>query len=340
MKIYLTESQYDEIFKTLSSGEENLFDEKIANRMLSERYDEIISRFSENIENVSVNTIKEKLSKLMTRCMEKERNIRPMLEKLCAKTVFECFDIPDGEFDFKCNLVDSVDPGLTIRFTPETEDDVEYDDVASMDVEKSEVYKRKMINCLVTGGSLRMLRKARKLYLNELFDLDEELPHLYNKIMYMNEYLLFKDKRKPSKNDHMQSGMVNVSIKNGDTRNTVDVKACIFPILLFESFKGVFELVSSNGLPDDYESAKRVIGESDALVYDPYNMKIGPVVWDYIFASSNLDDIPDMLYSLVMMDAKEFKDTMLEIGYKTKKGRMFVDALKNDSVEDSSDFEF
>lgn len=326
MKIFLTEAQYENIEKASFSENGGIIDNDAVNKMLDERYDEVLGNFTSKVNDIPTDTLRNKLSKFVTEVNGREAKIRQMLERLCFDTLFDSFGIED-DVEFSCEIVDSIDDGMNFRFMPEKSDDVEYDDYNAVINEKAEIEKRKIINCLIAGGASRIMRKMRRSYIDDLFELDEELPHLYSKIMSLNDYLIFKNKKNPSPECHLQSGFVKVSIDGNGGKSSVDVKAENFPSMLYESVKGILEIIASHGLPDNPEDAKRVIKASDALVYDPFNMKLGPILWDKIFGNREISEIPDALYNLVTIEASEFNAIIKEISYKTKKGREFLNTI-------------
>ena len=101
--------------------------------------------------------------------------------------------------------------------------------------------------------------KARDLYLGKIFELDEELPHLYSRLMKLNELYLFISKIKIRDGFLQQGGYVEVTLPSDEKIANVNVNAMIFPILLTESIRGILELSASFGLPDEQDLSNQVM---------------------------------------------------------------------------------
>ena len=57
------------------------------------------------------------------------------------------------------------------------------------------VYKRRIINTIITGGAMRLSGISKEL-IGELYEMSPELPGLYRKITALNDYLLFTKNNK------------------------------------------------------------------------------------------------------------------------------------------------
>jgi hypothetical protein len=212
-----------------------------------------------------------------------------------------------------------------------------------MNGESIEVQKRRLIDSLVYGVSMSLFEKAKKIYINELFDIDEELPHLYSKLIKINEYLLFNVDDEVKDDNHHQGGFVKVVLGNEEKMSNIDVKALIFPILLIESIKGIMELISSNGLPDDFNVAKNVLNKADILEEEPWDMRFGVGLWNMVTLNRDIEPkiIPDFFGKLIDIDAKDFISLLKELANNTKIGKQAIGELLDDCEYNSkyNDFE-
>lgn len=338
-KIFITNTQKQlisediELNKQISSLSNNLLNdidsqttslsktgisEKFLKKSLINRIHELESLFTNDISSIDKQQISNKLSKLIKVCKDKERNIRPNLEKLCFDTVSKIFCISDSDIAYENKLVEQVDPKMTFSIHPIENEDFQYetyDDIAMLD---DEISKRRIVNALAVGGAIRLFDMAKQIYLPELFELDEELPHLYSKIVKLNEYLVLTSKINIDDNNHMQSGYTKVKLGE---ESSVYVEGETFPMLLIESFKGMLELVGANCLPKSFSKSKLVIEQGDALEYEPWDMRIGPVLWDqYGFNEIDTKLTPYLLKELAELDTKDFLDFSKEITHKTLMG--------------------
>lgn len=310
-----------------------------ANRLLAIGYNESKDDFNDDIENIPIDKVTNEFNKLLNICIKKEQNIRPQLEQLCYNTVVSIFNIPEDTIDMELNLVNQVEPTRIFHIAPDVDEDYEYDSVEVMDSEEGEVSKRKLINILTQGISDYILNKVIKACFYEIFDLDEELPHIYSKILKLNRYILYSKDVVITDNDHHQGGYVEVKLNDEMTVNNITVKAVIFPILLSETIKGLLEIVSSNGLPDDIEVAKKVINKADILPQEPWNMRLGLPLWKRMIGNTEitLSDIPKAFEILVNADCESFNDLFNEITNNTKKGKFIIRNIF-DSVHHDSEY--
>lgn len=298
------------------------------NNLLKERYQDVNSFFVDNMDEISVKDVSDKLSKLMVICLKKEEPIKSDLERICFNSLVELFDIPDGEIDFDCEL-SQVSGSHQFHITPNTNEERTYQDMTEYDNETLELNKRRIINSLVTGGAYYLMNEIRKHYIDEVFELDEDLPHLYSKIMKLNDYLVFKGNIKITDKNHFQSGYVKVILGNDINRTKIKSVGTIFPVLMTETLKGVLELFASHGLPKDINLSKTIIDKADVLISDPWNMRFGPIFWKLIFEDCNISLIPEMFTILVKAPAEEFISAFREIVYKTSVGQEIKNRIKS-----------
>lgn len=361
MKIYITEEQRNflnealEINNTLPhvpshllNDESNPFTNNAAlpansvNKFLAKRFIEVTSEFSDDITEYDNKIVINKLNKLITKCLKKEEPIQKQLEDICARILTENFNIPEDGVKISCSLTTEISKATQFHITPDTDENIEYEDYASIEQEDSDVQKRELINALIVGGAIKMSNKLIKKYISDIFDLDEELPHLYSEIMKINDYLLFSQKFEIKDNSHKQGGYVIVKMGNDTVPTQIESTAIIFPILLIESLRGCMELWASHGLPDDINKAQSVINKADALIYDPWYTRIGPVLWDKIYPDIEFKYLPTFFSNLSELSDKEFFDTLKECFANTKLGKQKItNLLKQTKYEDDySSFEY
>lgn len=314
------------------------FDKKVT----IERFEEIKDSLKDivgDIDDFSEKNLTNILSRLTKECVEKETPIRKELEKICINTLNDLFDIPNEIIIYKCKLTNKVKSNShALRLTPENYDDFEFTDVLQIEDINNEIYKRRVINALIIGASMYYSRIMAKSYLSDIFELNPKLPELYSKLIKINNLLLFiKDDIKLTDTNPQQGGIVNVTLGNEDTKTIIDVQAMNFPILLSESIRGFMELFASHGLPKDRNSAIYVTKKADFLIAEPWDMRMGPVLWDYFINSiGDIDNklMPNIFEAVVELPSDEFFKLMREIFGQTKKGRdlmsKIVEDVKND----------
>jgi hypothetical protein len=128
----------------------------------------------------------------------------------------------------------------------------------------------------------------------------------------------------------MQLGVVEVSLGNDETKSKIESQGVILPILLMETIKGFMELFISHGLPKDVNDAVAVIGRSDFIKAEPWDMKFGPILWDLFYNSSNdvtYEELPYLIKIVSELSVNKFNFLMKEVFAKTKKGKHIMSKL-------------
>lgn len=276
------------------------------------------------------------LSELILKCKNIEKQFRPELEKICYNLIVDLFSIPEETVNLKIELKDNVDFSNTNIIIDPNEDSEEYEmqDINDAKNYKNELYKRRLLLSLCVGGAME-ISKMFDIYESQISKISNELCDLYRKILTLNEYLLFvKEDIEITEENKKQLGTVEVYLGNEENKVTIKSQATIFPILLFETIRGFFELFISHGLPKDRDMALSLINKTDYLNSEPWNMRIGPSLWNLFFSS--IDDIktkelPYLLKKVSKLKHNNFNILMNEIFAKTKKGKHILKILSNKS---------
>lgn len=302
----------------------------VLDRMAKRRVSEIADFFIDDISSFDKDKVYSKLSRLISVCSKKEEPIRNDLEKICSNAVVEMFGIPADSLKINCELVGDIPPGEQFNIKPDTDENFEYDSIEAMNSSDAEINKRRIINALSYGAANRISEQTKKEWLSDVFNLDEDLPHLYSQIMKINEYLVFNTDIEIEDKSHKQGGTVEVRLSREDELTELSARGITFPILLHEMIRGVAELIASYGLPDDEEEARRITNIADALENDPWNMRFGPAMWDCVCAGIgeiDASDFPFFFKKLVSLNTSEFETTMKEVFAGTKAGREAMNSI-------------
>ena len=165
------------------------------------------------------------------------------------------------------------------------------------------------------------------------------LPDLYRKISVLNRYLLFMgDDLGMNEDNKLQLGTVEVFLGSQDEKVTIHSQGEILPVLICETVRGFFELFISHGLPEDMETAKMVLGKADYLKAEPWDMKIGPHLWNMLSKSFNdvlFDNMPYLFKRISSLNTEKFNFLMKEVLAGTKKGRAIMGHLCAKAKDDS-----
>lgn len=305
------------------------------------RFEEVLSKMNKlNIDNYSEESIKKRIQDLMAKCKDIENNHKEQLENICYNYIIDLFQVPEGIVAFDCHLVEKVDSDKAQVKDTET---IEFDDISHRTRLHDAVYKRRIINAIITGGALRLSWVEKEL-IGEIYELSSELPSLYREIMTLNEYLLFtKNNIGISEKNKKQGGISYLTIGNDKVKNKIIVEAEIFPILLYESIRGFLEMFAAYGLPSSKKECAYVMSKADFLNAEPWDMRLGPALWDKLMAIFNepkSEDLPMILTVLFSQKTLKFNSILQEIFGDTKLGERLAQKILMKAEEELQSDEF
>lgn len=310
--------------------------------MTQSRFDEARTHLLDfNLQDYSNKSLEKHLQDLINKCKKIENNFKEKLENICYNYVIDYFKVPAGLVAFECKLVDKVDSDKAQLKDVET---IEFDNIKHRTRLHDAVYKRRLINALITGGAHR-LSLINKQLIGELYELSPELPALYKEIYYLNDYLLFtKNNMGMSEENKKQSGISILTIGNENTKNKIKVEGEIFPILLHESFRGFLEMFAAYGLPSSKKECVYVMQKADFVNAEPWDMRLGPILWDILMSTFDLPDgemQPMVLTILFSQTTEKFNSIMQEIFGETNRGKQIVQKIlmKAKSEYEADDFD-
>ena len=310
--------------------------------MTINRFNEVESHFSDDVSNVSKEEIENRLRETIEKCRIKEDNIRPQLEELCITILTDIFNLPENSFSLNCSLVSDIDADKEFNVTP-VPANTDYSTIDDFDNETSEIVKRRIINCLSMGIAMKISERCLNEYMQKIFEMNEELPYLYSRFLKLNDLYLLKTDIKIKDKAHQQGGYVEVILGNEDTLPIINAKGKLFPILLTEAIKGFMELFASHGLPDDINLSKKVISIADALVNEPWDMRLGTILYDKVFKSLRDVDsymIPYFYTRLVKRSSNEFMNIMKAVLCDVEDVKEYLNILYDDAKKDKEQEEF
>ena len=331
VKTHTTSLGDNEVFP---NGDEYPFDYII----LKERFNEVCDAIEDlGIVELDEDNLMSELSSLLKECKELEEPVRDTLEKICENAVNRLFAIPSEILNIKCKLVDRIKFKNAIRLRPEADGDIKYtfSDVHDIEFSKKAIAKRRVINSLIQGGSY-LYANVIGLYIDEINRLNPKLLQLYRAITIINDYLLFTKKEEMTDDKPMQGSYVETHLGMDDEKTTINVQGIIFPLLLQETIKGLFELFSAHGLPTDREKAKYIVRKADFVLAEPWDLRLGVGLWKRVFGKvQDTNMIPYMFTNLVSLSEEEFTITMKEILSNTQKGNELIDDLMQSAEYDN-----
>ena len=319
-----------------------VFDDSFVEKSITKRFSDARERLLDigEIDDVEETEMRSVLSRLIIKCQELEKPIRPFLEKLCYNYVISLFDIPSDSVTLELSLVDEIDYSkYTVNVDPSdmSDDGFEFDNVSQITDVRGEVYKRRLLNCLSMGAGMSMSNDPSH-YTKDVNGIGEELTDIYNKVLALNDYLLFtKESVGITDTDKMQAGTVSVTLGGPDELVKVSAQGKILPILLSETIRGLFELFSSHGLPKDKALASKVVGRADFIKAEPWDMRIGPYLWDTFksrLGNCDTQVLPYIVRNVSELDVKRFNEFFTETFAGTKTGRKLCWSLVSASEKE------
>jgi hypothetical protein len=317
-------------------------EEKFIVNLLSKVFDEI----SGNINIEDYDTIKNELNKILGECKKLEKNNIQALEELCVKIVNDIFEIPQNTIRIEANIVSRVNTDNE-RLVPEkTAEDFSFDDINDMNNLSDEIYKRRMLNALITGAAMYYMNIIGE-YIKDVFNINSDLPSLYKKMIDYNMLLLYYEKETLDKVKTTDGGKVDVIIGSEQNCPIIKSEAVLFPILVEETIKGILELAISHGLPKNINKAKYIMSKADFKLAEVWDMRLGYALWKLLEKEFEKCDIDIMgiginffLMELSKLSCEDFNNLLQELFARTKKGKeMLIDLTNEISYnKDEDDF--
>lgn len=306
--------------------------------LLKERYNEVFDAIDDiGLESLDEDYLMSELSSLVTKCKELETPVRDALEKICENALNKLFAIPEESINMTFKLVDRVKFKSPIRMRPESSDSLKYNfkDIADIDLSNKAIGKRRFIDALIQGASY-IYANVEGLYIDDIDRINTELPRLYRKIRIINDFLLFTKKEEMSDDKPMQGSYVETHLGIDDAKTTIKAQGIIFPLLFHEAIKGLFELFSAHGLPQDREKAQYIIRKADFVLAEPWDLRLGVGLWRMIFGGvEDTNMIPYMFTSFVKIPTDEFNLSVKEVLSNTEKGNEIINSLMTDAEYDN-----
>lgn len=343
-------------------GVESNFEELLA----SKRFKDVVAkvkRYTGEEGNVTDQNVLTQLMSSMQRTLmsvlQFEQENKEYLENLAVELVKKEMSLPDDTLQFDAKLVgiggidsegfskESEDPSeeeveQQFGVNPEEAEDGLEDFMDAMEKFDAETAKRRFINALIQGASKKG-HYMFELVANELTERDPNIVNQYGILMSVNDLLYWV----------LPDGMMEMGMGDGnqagkeeiDTETdppTIIARAVFFPALIHEVIKGVMEIMGTQGLPDDPRSAEMVMGKTDTLPSEIWDLRLGPIIWEKFRSSypdrlnqEDMTHIQNYLFSrFSQLDAKEFFRVAKEIMGGTEMGKRILNNMVDQIVQD------
>jgi len=332
-----------ELLKQIYSGKTSLGDNpafppedelKFEEKLLLPTYEKIVSEINTMYPEVDLDDtdkFKTILSKLLKTCQDIEKPLKSQLELLVMKITQKIFNVTEEDVDLTIEMVDKVTADdIKISLLPEADDTVEFEGIDDLKGINDDIYKRRVVNCLMQGISNRYIH-AYELYLKDIFVLNDVLLGVYKRIILLNEYLNFVTNANKVDEDNITFGSTSDVIVRSNDKSVVTVKGMNFIALLHETVKAMLDLISVNGLPKNVEKMKYVLKKADFRYASYWDMRFGISMWnkieDKLGDSEYTDIIPYLFYVIVSKPTDEFNTFMQNIFANTRQGKIELKSM-------------
>lgn len=339
-RIFITEKQEKLLKESIENDNGYIFDEDMSilscilplkkeKKLFYNRKEELFNickkLYSESLNFDDVVSIKNELSSLMTDIMRREEPIKDILEKMCYTSINEMFLIPNELVKISCNLVNFINSKNTIIHINPIDYEVEYNNYEDVELSDNEVDKRKLLNLLINGASIVLSKYLLNRCKDDISELDKTLYFKYIKLLALNEYYLTLENVEITDEQPNQSGGVTVKLGSANKLTHIESVALCYPILLFQTLKGLFELFISHGLPSDLKQTTFIIDQADYLKNEQYFIVMGPLVWNRIMDilhdnEVDTEVVPHIISTISETSPDDVKSLFKELALNTKKG--------------------
>ena len=299
--IILKEDMNDNIKNKIDSGDNDYaqhLDPETVKRMASGIMDDIKANLAAKTGGrgrLNMDAAQRVLSQGLVPALQKEQNHKPELERLAVQLVRQEYDIPEDAVDFEAQITGHPQMGgQEIRKTglkmrkgnkrpPQGKTEEEL---------KPNVTKRRLMNAMMHGAA----RKGQYMYHMAQDQLNQIAPGLsqdYSNIMAGNDFMywgLDDESISQESEGGTHAGQVRVDLSGPKPK--IIAQGMTFPFLLHELTKGVLELMSLHGLDVDKETRDYVLDKTDNLEAEPWDIRLGPKIWEKFMEALDVDDLP------------------------------------------------
>ena len=327
----------DNVRRGFESGENDYNDilgQELTNQLAQESFEEIADNIRRKTgkQNVTIDDVQRLLStSIMSAAQEEYRIGTENLERKAVDMIRKNFNIPADAVEFDAKITGIPPRMLVGRDLSQREmdqvsrqagvkvgkinreglkmskGDKQPPEGKTHDELKPQIKRRRLTNAMMHGAA----RKSQNLH-----HLDDQLrrenPQLgqnYSNLMAANDasYFLLDDQTIKSQGESgIHAGNVRIDLSNPE-RPKVIAQGMVFPILLHELAKGVVELMSLWGLPEDRDIRQYVLDKTDNLASETNDIRLGTKIWEKFVAQIPVDN--QEVISLTWNMLQELPDT-------------------------------
>lgn len=276
-----------------------------------------------------------------------ENTHREELEKLAVELVMNEMGIEEGEIEFRVKIVgmQPIDTSGQESVSEEEQIEIEeklFDKLSNVDLE---VQKRRFINSLIHGAAVKgqyMFHLVDK----RLKEINPQLPNLYGITMSIIDtmYWLMDDDQFAAltgSGGGNEMGKTKV-VADENSVPIVYAKGATFAVLIHEIIKGVMEVYSLHGQPEDIEVQKAAMDIADSIDQETWDLRLGPAIWEQfremypeeLFEEDKRYLEKYLIIKLYKMPTNEFNKMMKMILSKDPNVKQILKSLLDDIVDE------
>jgi len=319
-------------------GDESSFEEKI----MGERFNDVAKRYKRayDVDNIDNNSVMSGMMPLVYETMGMEAKHKRALEKLAERMIREEYDMDKDVVEIHAELTPNINMEGTKKNPKPMTVEMQFKNHDEMTNATAEVYKRRFLNAM-TQGAAKKCNHMFHMVDDELTDLDPRLANKYSKMMASADYMYYI---MPKMENGTNGGVVRVQFPTKDNpKAVIYAQAMVFPVLIHELVKGVMELLSAHGLPKNKKVGEYVINKADFLAAEPWDMRMGPGLWERFTKMIEPDDfhLKHHIYSeMAALPVNEFNMKMREVMAGTKEGSKIIKGIVEEVKGGLQDDEF
>lgn len=309
-------------------GDETSFEQKI----MGKRFSEVAKRYKKafDVDSIDNGVLLSQMMPIVNDSMVLESKHKKELEKLAIRMIREEYDMSEDVVEIHAELTPVINMVGTKKNPKPMAVEMEFKNHEDITTAKDEVYKRRFLNAM-TQGAAKKCNHMFHMVEEELTEMEPRLSNHYAKMMSAADYMYYVI---PKMENGTNGGIVRVQFPNANNpKAVIHVQAMVFPVLIHELVKGVMELLSAHGLPKDKKIGEYVINKADFLAAEPWDMRLGPALWEQFTNAIEPDDfeLKHHIYSeLAALPVKEFNVKMREIMSGTKDGKELIKNMVNE----------
>jgi hypothetical protein len=313
--------------------------------LASERYKQVVSRVRQYTgvntpmvgEGGGIGQLSQMMMDAHNMIVQTEREHRGQLEQLAIELVMKEMGIPEGSVQFDAKIVGMGEVDMSdFNRDEQNQENPEEVDTEEMEVEENlmqdletldlERAKRRLINSMVQGSS----KKGHYMYqlvpqrIQQITG-SQDLVNQYGILMSVNDTLYWQLSDQTMQ--MMMSGGAggaggSEEVERDTEPPTIKARAINFPILVHELIKGMMELFSHQGEPEDKDLFQQVMQHEDTLEKEMWDLRLGPAIWDRIRNQFPDDILTDenkveiqnyLLVEIFRLPARRFLTLMKEV---------------------------